>query len=159
MIICGTGHRPDKLGGYTKEVAERIAEMCYGYLEKWEPLDEVEVISGGALGFDQGLAAGAILAGVPFTLALPFPGFEDRWPQSSKAYLYRLMDMAKKVHFVCEPGYAGWKMQKRNEWMVDNSNRVVSLWNGTTGGTANCIAYASKVGKPIDNLWDVWNAN
>ena len=32
-------------------------------------------------------------------------------------------------------------MQKRNEFMVDNSDLVVAVWNGTSGGTANCLAY------------------
>lgn len=163
MIICGTGHRPDKLGGYTREVRDRLALLahdrlvCYSLTHPDDPV--TEAVSGGALGWDQGLAEGAWRAGIPLTMALPFPGFEDRWPDHSKAYLYRLMDLANKVEYVCDAGYAGWKMQKRNEWMVDHADRVLALWNGTSGGTANCIGYANKVGKPIDNLWDAWNGS
>ena len=56
----------------------------------------------------------------------------------------------------CLDGYAAWKMQKRNEWMADKATRIVALWDGSPGGTANCIAYASKIGRPIDNLWTLW---
>ena len=62
-----------------------------------------------------------------------------------------------EVVFVSEPGYAAWKMQVRNKWMVDNSDLVLALWNGTDGGTANCVRYAEKVGKPITNLWERWH--
>lgn len=150
MIICGTGHRPDKLGGYGKEVTAKLILLASDWLIAHQP---DEVISGGALGWDQALAWAAHCAYIPFTLALPFPGFENRWPQSSKDDLYVLADLANKVIYVKDGPYAGWKMQARNEWMVDNSTHVLALWNGTSGGTANCIAYAKKVGKPIVNLW------
>ena len=38
--------------------------------------------------------------------------------------------------------------------MVDRSDSIVALWNGTSGGTKNCIDYAEKKGKPIINLWE-----
>ena len=46
--------------------------------------------------------------------------------------------------------YAVWKMQKRNIWMVDQSNVVVAVWNGEkSGGTYNCIKYAIEKKKPV----------
>jgi len=45
-------------------------------------------------------------------------------------------------------------MQTRNIWMVDNCDLVLALWDGSDGGTGNCIKYANKIGKPIVNLWD-----
>lgn len=42
-----------------------------------------------------------------------------------------------------------WLMQKRNEYMVDLADRVIAVWDGSKGGTANCIKYAEKVGKEI----------
>ena len=38
--------------------------------------------------------------------------------------------------------------------MVDNADVILALWNGTGGGTGNCIGYAEKQGKRIINLWD-----
>ena len=155
MIICGTGHRPDKLGGYTVEVFEKTKHTAAVWLADQQDIELV--VSGGALGWDQALAAAARELGMDYIMALPFPGFEDRWPQSSKTYLYGLMNSAKDTKYVCDAGYAGWKMQKRNEWMVDNSDLVLALWNGTTGGTSNCISYANKKQKPIVNLWETFS--
>jgi uncharacterized phage-like protein YoqJ len=40
-------------------------------------------------------------------------------------------------------------MQKRNEYMVDKCDKLLAVWNGTTGGTHNCIKYAKSKGKEI----------
>ena len=154
MIICGTGHRPNKLGGYGAEVFGRLERKAYNWLHRHMP---TKVISGGALGWDQALATAARNRGIDYVMALPFHGFEDRWPAASKAELYALQHLASDVVYVCEPGYAGWKMQKRNEWMVDNCNSVLALWDGSSGGTGNCVAYANKVGRPVINLWEDFN--
>lgn len=155
IVICGTGHRPDKLGGYGKDVEEKLLTLARDWCLAYEP---GKVISGGALGWDQALAWGAYFSGVPYVMALPFPGFEDRWPQESKNKLYSLMATSKENIFVSEGPYAGWKMQVRNQWMVDHADQVLALWNGSTGGTSNCIQYANKVKKPIINLWDSYES-
>ena len=46
-------------------------------------------------------------------------------------------------------GYAAWKMQKRNQFMVDHSNLLIAVWDGSSGGTSNCVAYAKKIGLQI----------
>ena len=155
MIICGTGHRPNKLGGYDDATHIRLVELASKWLA--EHPEATTVISGGALGWDQALAGAAIVQFRILELALPFPGFEDRWPMSSKAHLYSLIHTGAKTTYVCEGPYAGWKMQERNKWMVDHADQVLALWDGSNGGTSNCIRYANKVGKPITNLWDVYN--
>lgn len=33
--------------------------------------------------------------------------------------------------------------------MVDNSDAVIAVWDGTAGGTKNCFDYATKIGKKI----------
>ncbi|MNP85294.1 hypothetical protein D3C76_1849670 [compost metagenome] len=43
-------------------------------------------------------------------------------------------------------------MQKRNEWMVDNSKFIISVWDGTKGGTGNCVKYAENKNKHISNI-------
>lgn len=47
-------------------------------------------------------------------------------------------------------------MQIRNEWIVDRADRIIALWDGSFGGTHNCITYANKRKVPVDNLWDAW---
>lgn len=44
--------------------------------------------------------------------------------------------------------------QKRNEYMVDNSDYVIAVWNGkNSGGTYNCIRYAKKQNKKITYIY------
>lgn len=155
IIVAGTGHRPDKVGGYTSEVAFKLYNTAFDWVEAHKETIG-HIISGGALGWDQALAGVAREQEIPYTMALPFPGFEDRWPMASKHYLHGLMATADKVVYVKDAPYAGWKMQARNEYMVDNSDLILALWNGTEGGTANCIHYAEKKRKLIVNLWGTY---
>lgn len=151
MIICGTGHRPNKVGGYSKEAFDRLERLAYNWIHTYRP---EKIISGGALGWDQALAQAAVFHGVPLVMALPFNGFECKWPRESQLFLHSLMEEADEIVYVCESGYAPWKMQERNKWMVDNSDAVLALWNGTPGGTANCVKYALTGNKEIINLWN-----
>ena len=45
--------------------------------------------------------------------------------------------------------YKPWLMQKRNEYMVDLADKVIAVWDGSKGGTGNCVRYAEKCGKEI----------
>ena len=136
MIICGTGHRPNKLGGYGQEVTDKLVHTAAVWLADNSPK---KVITGMALGWDQALALAARELAIPYICACPFVGMQDKWPQASKNLYIDILSEAFEIHYVCEPGYAAWKMQKRNEWMVDHADLVVALWDGSSGGTGNCI--------------------
>lgn len=109
-----------------------------------------------ALGWDQALAEACVLEGYPFDAYVPFLGQESVWPKESQDHYKWLMSRADLIVYTCPPGYAAWKMQARNEKMVQAAEEVLALWNGTSGGTANCVTYAGKVGKPVVNVWDKW---
>lgn len=155
MIICGTGHRPNKLGGYTVQAHDRLVKVARYELLRLQP---TKVISGMALGWDQALAEAALLLAFPLVAAIPFEGQEKAWPQSSQDLFNEILEECSQLVYVSDPGYAAWKMQKRNEWMVDQSHVVLALWDGSDGGTANCVRYANKMGKPVENAWDVYEA-
>lgn len=88
--------------------------------------------------------------GSKLLFAVPFVGFNDRWPERSKQHLRDLYARSGgTLHIVCEPGYAAWKLQARNEWMVNNSTDVIAVWDGSPGGTANCVAYARSLDTPV----------
>lgn len=150
MILSATGHRPNKLGGYSGEARGRLVRLAMKSICEHRP---TEIITGMALGWDTAVAVAACTLNIPYIAAVPFKGQENKWPEES-VDLYRfLLSKAKNIVYVCEDGYAPWKMQKRNEWMVDNSETVLALWDGSNGGTANCIAYARGVDKPVINVW------
>jgi uncharacterized phage-like protein YoqJ len=48
-------------------------------------------------------------------------------------------------------------MQLRNIWMVDHADEVWAFWDGSKGGTANCVKYAERVNKPVRNLFTEYN--
>jgi uncharacterized phage-like protein YoqJ len=105
------------------------------------------LISGCALGIDQLWMEAGLELGVDVIAAIPFKGYDAKWPsQSRTAYAKLLAQCIAMVH-VCEPGYSASKLQERNEWMVDNCDLLVAYWNGTPGGTANCLRYAAIQGK------------
>ena len=45
--------------------------------------------------------------------------------------------------------YKPYLMQVRNEYMVNLADKVIAVWDGTSGGTGNCVAYAEKKKKEI----------
>lgn len=154
MIIAGTGHRPNKLGGYGWDIAQRMVRIAGEYLDELKP---DTVISGMALGWDMALAAAAMTRGIEWWAYIPFRGQEKMWPPSSQEVYRDLLSRAHSVHIVCPGEYAAWKMQKRNEEMVDHATHVLALWNGDkSGGTWNCLEYAYGTGKPVINAWAKW---
>lgn len=151
MIIAGTGHRPNKLGGYNKQSRQKLTSIAKTYLQN----NKVDlVISGMALGWDTALAIASIQLNIPLSCYIPFKGQEIKWyPDSIKLY-HAILNKADEVKYICEPGFANYKMQKRNEAMVNDCDILLAMWNGTNGGTHNCIKYANKINKPIVNLYD-----
>jgi uncharacterized phage-like protein YoqJ len=152
VILAVTGHRPDKLWGYD-----------YRH-PKWQALKEIlkqkilqygatKVISGMALGVDTVFALAAIELGIPVAAAIPCRNQERAWrPESQKLYHEILNHPLVTKYLVTDAPYRAELMQIRNEWMVDRCDRLIAVWNGTPGGTANCIAYAKKEGCPIDYI-------
>ena len=103
-------------------------------------------ISGVARGVDL-WAAEIVLAfraeGVSIRLicASPYKGFESRWSREWQERYRRVMERADLVRFIC-PGYSPDCFQRRNEWMVDHSARVIAIYNEGPGGTRNTLEYA-----------------
>lgn len=159
MSVCFTGHRPDKLGGYNENnpIMARVRKMLTHEIRRMLLSGNRTFITGMALGVDQ-LAAEILLdlkdgsghiSNIKLIAAVPFLGQEKMWPQASQRKFREILAKCDEVVYVCNAGYAGWKMQKRNEWMVDNSEAVIAVWDGTAGGTGNCVKYAeSAVHKP-----------
>lgn len=151
MVIGATGHRPHKLGGHSDEIMERLILIAEDAIDGYD-----KVITGMALGWDTAVAIAALNKGIPFVVAVPFIGQESMWPEESQIIHNNLLDLASEVVIVCEGGYSARKMQIRNEWMVDRSDVILALWDGSSGGTGNCIRYATRKKKPIKNVWYVF---
>lgn len=151
VIVAFAGHRPDKLGDWDPlhPVVERVRKAVRDELIRYWP---VYAISGMALGFDTWAAETCVELGIPFIAALPCDGMEQPWPMPSQERFRALLLKAKEIHVVSPGPYRPWKMQKRNEWMVDRCNRVIAAFDGSPGGTYNCLAYAAEVGRDVKRL-------
>ncbi len=149
--VCFTGHRPDKVGGYDEanEIAEKVKSFLRAEIIKLKAEGYLAFISGMALGIDQ-WAAEIVLEDPELTLiaAVPCKGQESKWPESSRARYNEIIKRAHRIHYVAE-SYAPWVMQERNKFMVDKSEIVVAVWDGSSGGTANCVKYAKAQEKEI----------
>lgn len=155
MILSFTGHRPDKLGGYDDQVFERVVVFFVAALRPYASRIKIGVV-GGAIGTDTAAACALFVLRIPYILAEPFLGQCAKWPPAAQERYALMEERAQQIVVVCEGDYANWKFQKRNEWMVDNSDALVALWDGSSGGTANCVAYAIQKQKPWTNLWEHW---
>lgn len=150
MIIAVTGHRPDKLGGYTNEAYDILLELATQQLKILKPS---KVLTGMALGWDQAIADACIKLKIKFDACIPFATQDKIWPYASKIKYRDLLLHANRCIIVCEGDYAPNKMQIRNEYMVDNADKVLALYNGTKGGTGNCVKYAEEKGIEVINCW------
>lgn len=140
MIVAITGHRPDKLGGYHLPIKEKLIAHLRSWLQQSRP---DKALSGMALGIDQIFAEACILESVPFVAAIPAIWQSDRWPRESRIHYQSLLDRAADVVVVCGPDVNFYTaMQLRNEWLVDNCDQLWCVWDGSKGGTRNCLEYA-----------------
>lgn len=150
MNVAVTGHRPNKLGNdyaLTSPLILRIGEEIKTVLNLQSPN---RCISGMALGVDTLFANISLDLGIPLTAAIPCTQQESRWPwQSRKVYKGILAHDLTTTHYATSGGYTSVCMQLRNEWMVDNCGLLIAVWDGTSGGTANCVKYAKKKGTPV----------
>ena len=144
MIVAGTGHRR-----WDPATAAAVQHWLYGRLGDLKP---ERVISGMALGFDTWLAADALQQGIPLIAAVPFEGQERCWPQRAQEQYRDLLKSAAEVQIISQGPYSPRMYQVRNEWMVDHCDLLLAGWTGEKGGTANCVAYARKVGRALE-LW------
>lgn len=158
MIIAATGHRPDKLGGYGDDALARLQALADNYFRKLGAPDaEIEAVSGMAQGWDTAWALAALGLDIPLICAIPFEGQEKPWPAAAQERYHDILAKAWHVQVVCRGSYADRKFQERNVWMVDRCDRLAALWNGSEGGTANCVKYAESKERPIDHLWAQWS--
>lgn len=150
MKLAVTGHRPEKLGGYSPEAAARLQAFARFQISMLAPS---RVISGMALGWDTAVALATLDLGIPLVCAVPFLGQESRWPFQSQQVYKSILARAEAVEIICEGGYSPHKMQLRNMAMVGDCDFLLACWDGSSGGTANCVAYAEGQGRPWFNCY------
>lgn len=152
MILAATGHRPPALLGYSDEAFATYVTVARGAIREHDP--EV-VISGMAQGWDMAIAEAALELDTPLHAYVAFPGVDRKWYPRDRRRFKRLCEAAAKIVVVSEGKFTNWKMQARNEAMVDACDAMAACWNGKQhGGTWNCLKYASERGVPWKNYFE-----
>lgn len=149
--LAVTGHRPSKLNSEYNceyhaygELQEQIYKALEAKVIQYEPK---KIVTGVALGVDMIMATVAMRLDIPFTAAIPCIGQDSTWFPESKRYYKKILGHPLcTIHYVSDKPYDAVCMQNRNMWMVDQltepDDMLLSVWDGTTGGTYNCLKYA-----------------
>lgn len=105
-------------------------------------------ITGGAVGLDSVAASFAMSHNIKLWLILPFPPkvMTKYWSAAQREVLDRSVKYCAKLS-VLSPTYDKSIYQRRNERMVDLSDVLAVFWDGSNGGTGNCVRYAQSIGK------------
>ena len=156
MILSVTGHRPEKIFSknyYSQDNLKHLIKFAKIKIKEHNP---EKIISGMALGWDQATALAAYGLNIPVIAAVPCYHQDSKWTITYQNLYKQLLDKASEVIFVHDGIYNHKCMLERNVFMVDNSDEVLALFDGTSGGTMHCCNYANKQQKTIHNTWNEW---
>ena len=161
LVVCGTGHRPDKLGNswsVEHSISRSIQKEVYNWLKYiLEHTDHLHVIAGGALGFDTHLALATLklkqeVGNVALEIAVPHKNFNGKWSGDDKEVFKLIASMSDEIHYVSTNSeFSLNDLELRNRYMVRKSDIVLALWDGSNGGTSNAFHFANRNNKPI--IW------
>lgn len=147
---CFTGHRPEKLKRSEGEIKKSLEEAI------------LKAIHNGYTTFITGMARGVdIWAGqialrlrqsnpdLRIIAALPYPDCDTRWSASWRRQYAEVLEAADLVKCICSQ-YSKVSFQRRDEWLVDQSSRVIAVYDEVPGGTKNTIDYSIKCGVEVE---------
>ena len=159
-----TGYRPVKLPsqyGYDihnvayRQLAAAIRDTIV-YVSYQQCIFDLVCISGMALGTDQlfvhvadALKKRPEFANIHVTAAIPCYGQETKWPVQSRETYHKTLSLCDETIYVTRQNFTPSCMEKRNQWMVDHCDVLIAVYDGKSGGTANCIRYAQQQNKTI----------
>lgn len=112
--------------------------------------------TGMAMGFDI-IAAEVVLYfrgkvdGIKLICAVPFENQEINFPNDWKNRYNFILNACDELVVIAKEYHNGC-YQNRNKFMVDNSDYVVTWYDGHSGGTRNTLLYAQKKHRYIINI-------
>lgn len=161
---CFTGYRPNK---FPYKISRKDPEFLKFENRLYETVSELldkgcdTFYCGMAMGFDL-LAAEAVLffkqtekyENVRLIAAIPYKGQDKGFSELWKKKYNRVLAASEKQVLISDSYFAGC-FQKRNIFMVDNSDYVLTWFDGERGGTKNTLDYAKKKERYIINLCEL----
>ena len=155
MVLAFTGHRPEKLPWGSDEADARCAALKRQLLEAvrtaaGEGYDTF--LCGMARGCDFYFAEAVLSLGLRLEAYLPCPSQSDRWREADQRRQTQLLLGCAAV-YMTEAAYSQGCMLRRNRKMVDAADGLLTVYDGSPGGTGAAIDYARKRGKRVIGLW------
>lgn len=155
MVLAFAGHRPEKLPWGSDESDPRCDALKRQIVEAVRTAAEEgydTFLCGMARGCDFYFAEAVLSQGLRLEAYLPCPSQADRWSEADRSrYTALLMDCA--AVYMTEPEYSQGCMLRRNRKMVDDADGLLTVYDGSPGGTGAAIDYARKRGKRVIGLW------
>ena len=152
--IMVTGHRPpEAYGGYERNLPRRgwvIDQLMLFLRGKMVEHEEIELITGMALGVDQDWAECGLTLELPVHAYIPTAGQPSVWNRASRMRYASILERCTSSRIITPGPYTLSCMQRRNIAMVDACDEGVAVWTGRRhGGTYNCVCVLRERGIPL----------
>ena len=160
MVCAFTGHRPEHLPWRTDETDARCAALKAVLQREVSALYQrgfSAFLCGMARGCDLYFAEAVLElrdagAGVKLIAMLPCPSQAAHWDARTQARYRQTLARSDEVR-VLEAEYSPGCMLRRNRAMVDAADVLLTVFDGSEGGTAATIRYAKRRGTEIVPVW------
>ena len=145
-----SGHRPEKVYGSEGRIIVELRKEI------------LKAIADGYRVFLSGMSRGVDIWAADIVIELrrynkdlklicvvPYTGVEESWSVDWQKHYKMVLKQADFIHVLSDhfsPGI----YQKRNQWLVNHSSRLIAVYNGERSGTENTIEYAQEQGIPVD---------
>lgn len=152
-----TGHRPQSLPFGFNEADERCVALKQELRKEVIRLIEQEgvthFISGMAIGVD--MYAAEIVLGlkakypaITLESAIPCESQPAKWNEDLRDRYYDIASKCDKETLI-QKHYSADCMHKRNQYMVDQADFIIAVWDGRPSGTGKTVQYAQRQGKKV----------
>lgn len=160
MVCAFSGLRPEKLPWGDREsdphcqalklkLRQTVAELATGGYDTF--------LCGMARGCDLYFfdAVREVRLGDPrlrIVAVIPCPTQASGWSQENQLRYASALAECDEMRLLAEEYYDGC-MVARNHYMVDHADLLLTVWDGSTGGTSSSVSYARRRGVPVRALW------
>jgi ribonuclease HI/uncharacterized phage-like protein YoqJ len=135
-LLAVFGHRPPQLGGYddnpiARDVIRRLREVVAA---KRGMQPDLAVVSGLQLGAETLGAEVALEEGVPLIGVVAFPGFDAKWPGTTRQRFDELCAAAEEVIILESKTPESTQkvsaaMRRRDAWLARNVDQSILVWD------------------------------
>jgi hypothetical protein len=153
MIVTGIAHPPERL---RERSPLPSIELVYLAAQALKMYPATHLITSLAPGWEQALAKATLELGIPYTVALPYPGRDSGWPRPTRLLYLDLLARAGEVYMVSDACDEN-AVLEGHRWRVDRAGLVLALWDyDFQGVTFQVVDYALCSGRQVTNLWQDW---